>query len=347
MNSEERLLIELMKGSKEKTLYKKVNWKKFIGLCSYHRIIHFAIQKLNARNVPDETIKELKEINKWIASKNLVLNKELLLLSKELEKKSIPFIVFKGMALNNLIYFKSFSRISSDIDVLIKEKDYEKIKSVLEKKGYSWSSYGLWKGKTHLQHFPIIKKKLNELTVGFEFHRELFFPENCFSIDLNEFWKNSKKINSINVPSNEDSIIIAVLSSVYHNNFHGIIEALIDVKNILPKGVNETKLKEKTIKYNAVEPMIYFNELLKEVFGLEVKEITKLEKVSDKRKLEYLRKNNLPKILEVKKGFARDLDEMKNMLYWTKNFKQKISTVLYLSVMRRIWKIKEFKLSAD
>jgi hypothetical protein len=352
MNStEEQLLIELIKGKEKKESYKNIDWNKFINLCQYHRITGFIQKKLDKNLVPKKEIKKLKEMNRKIALLNLILNNEMLLLFEELEKKKINAMAFKGMALNCTLYHKSFSRVSSDIDLLIKEKDFFEIKEIAEKKKYRTDSVLLWKKTPKIiknasfslfaQHFPVMEKKINGIKCMIELHKELFFPVNSFSVDLNEIWNDSKKEKTVLVPSNEDTIIIAVLSAVYQHNFYGMIEALIDVKNILAKKIDYKKLNEKTVKYNAMEPMIYFNELLKEAFGTEIKGINELETIADKKKLSFLRKNSLEKLVKPKSGFTAKTEKMKSRFYWAESLKQKFLVFFFVLILSGIWKIKK------
>ncbi|MFH1895057.1 MAG: nucleotidyltransferase family protein [archaeon] len=353
MNSrEEKLLIELLKEKDTKDAYKNINWKTFIELCYYHRITGFVSKKINKDLAPKKFLEELQETNKKIVLKNVVLNKEMISLFAELERKKIDVIALKGMALNQLLYPESFSRVSSDIDFLIKEKDYPKIKKVMKEKKFMSASASLWEKMPsflrnllfgpfyqNYQHFPAMTKKVNGFNCILEPHRKLFFPVNCFSIDLDEVWKNSRKIKSIQIPGNEDLTIIAVLSTVYQHAFYGMFEALVDVKNLLPK-INYKKLKEKTIKYNAIEPMIYFNELLKEVFDEEMGGIKELEKNSDKKRLSYLRKNSLEKTVKIKNHLFYNFRKTKTRFYWTRNLQEKIRAVFFVFIMPILWKTK-------
>ena len=341
MNPEEKLLIKLIQGSLEEKAYKNINWENFVKLCVYHRITSFVYQKLNKRLVPEKELKKLQNISKKTALCNLILNKELLSFSEEMKRKKIDFIVLKGMALNNTVYSKSFSRNSRDIDLLVKEKDYAEIKKALEKKGFVSGFFGLWKDKPFVQHYPAIKKEINGIQCVFELHNTIFFPVNSFSIDLNEMWNDSEKINKIKILGKEDSLIVAVLSAVYQHGFERIPEAIIDAKKLSEK-TDGQKLKEKTIKYNAIEPMVYFNELMKEIFGTEIIGAGELEGVADKKKLSFLRKYSIEKIIQKKSPFSLKIELIKNRFYWTKGLKQKARVLFFVLIFPAFWRLKEF-----
>ncbi len=341
MKPEEKLLIESIKGIPKKEFYEKVDWNEFADLCDYHRAACFIRKNLNEKLVPQNALEKIKGMCIRTVSKNMILNKEMLLIFKEMGRKKIDFMAIKAMALNNMLYPKNFLRASADIDFLIREKDFPETKILLERKGYSSDSFGTWTKKLYIQHFPAMIKKINKQKVLVEVHKELFFPANCFSIDLEEIWKDSQKINSVVVPSNEDALIIAVVSSTYQHMFYGALESFIDIKNLILKKIDYKKLKEKTVKYNVIEPMVYFNELFIEMFGKEIKGIKEMEKDCDKQKLAYLRKNSLEKIVNIKIIHNIHKNKIKHRLFWAKGLRQKAKAFFFAAVMPIAWGIKK------
>ncbi|MFH1694939.1 MAG: nucleotidyltransferase family protein [Candidatus Micrarchaeota archaeon] len=335
---EEKLLLNLIKGGTGKKDY-DVNWSEFIELCAYHKISPLILEKINRQLMPKKELQKLRNSCKKTVLLNMILNKELFSLKKETEKKGIEFIAIKGTALNNLLYSKTFSRVSSDIDLLIKEKDYREIRKILEKKGFKSDSFGLWKNNLFAQHYPGIRKEINGFTCLIELHKKIVFPVNCFSVDLKEIWKDSQELNGMKIPGNEDIIIIAVLSSVYQHCFQGIFREINDVQKLLEK-IDEKKLEEKAEKYSVLEPLIYFNELMEKVSGKKIKGIKELEKKADKKKMKYLRKNSLEKILEKKSPLKLKIEIIKTRFYWTKNLRQKIKVLFFAVVFPLMWKIR-------
>jgi len=347
MNPEEKLLIELIKGKAKQNSYKNIDWNKFTDLCFYHKISQFIYDKFDKSIVPKKTLDKFKEKNRQITIENMILEKEAKGLFREFERKEIEYIAFKGIALNHWLYPESFSRQSSDIDFLIKEKEYKKAFESCKKKGFKGHAFNAWKkipfkeklfGRfySNQQHFPLMEKN-EKIRVVIEPHKKLFFPVNCFRINYEELWADSVKINSIRIPGKEDSIIISVLSAVYQHAFYGIFEALIDVQNMLKQKPDLKKLKEKTIKYNITEPMIYFNELTKEFFGTEIKELKGIK--TNKNKMDYLRKKtaSLTK-MPAKNPFFFDLQKMRVRLYFTENLMQKIKVIFFVLFVSGIWK---------
>ncbi len=250
------------------------------------------------------------------------------------------------MALNNFIYPESFLRVSSDIDFLIKEKEYSEIKKTTEKKGFKESNFWLWEKQLFYHHYPILEKNVNGLNCMIEPHKELIFPVNPFEIDLKEIWRDRIEINDIFIPSIEDSLILTALSSVYQHNFYGMFEGLIDAKNLMKKNINYTKLKEKTEKYNVIEIMIYFNELIKEIFGNGIKGIKELEEKADKKKLDYLKEKSLEKIIKIQDKKEIDSEIIKNRFYWAKGIKQKTKVLIFVlnhKLLSAVWKIRKRK----
>ncbi len=341
MNSkEEKLLIELMKGTAKEESYKSIDWKQFILLCYYNKVTYFIQEKLDKKFVPKEAIEKLRNINRETISFNMLLNNEMLSLSRELEKQKIEFLALKGMALNNSIYSENFCRFASDIDLLIKEENYFQIKEILEKKSYSSALFGFWNGKLVHQHYPYLTKKIQQKKIVFELHKDLFFTHNCFSINQKKIWNDSQKIDSLRIPCNEDLLIFAVISFVYQHYFTGVFQALIDAKNLSEK-IDETKLKQKVIEYNVTEIIVWFNELMKEVFGTEIKGIKELEQKADKKKLDYLRKKNLQWLVAKRNLTEIKLIKLRNFFFWTKGLKQKLKVLFFALIVPNWWKIKK------
>ena len=104
MAPEEKLLLEIIKGKASEKSYKGIDWKEFTELSGYHRIIPFVNENIGKTLVPEKASEKLKEKSREIALRNLILDRELKELAGELEKQGIKFIVFKGMALNNILW---------------------------------------------------------------------------------------------------------------------------------------------------------------------------------------------------------------------------------------------------
>lgn len=346
MSPEEKLLTGIIKGKTKENLCKNINWNKFTELCFYHRINSFVYSKLE-KIAPEKTLEEFREKNRQTTIQNMVLEKEAKELFNEFERKKIEYIAFKGIALNHWIYSKNYLRQSSDIDVLIKEKEYEKAVKACSEKGFKAHAFNAWKKipfrkkifnafYSNLQHFPLMEKT-KKTRIVIELHKQLFFPLNSFTINYTEIRGDSVEVNGMKMPGKEDSIIISVLSAVYQHAFYGIFEALIDVQNIIKLKPDFNKLKGKTIKYNAIEAMAYFNELTKEFFGTEIKGLNEIQ--PDKNKMNKLRKNTESFVKKKSENaFFYDLKKTRIRLIFAENLKQKIQIIFFALIVSWAWK---------
>ena len=118
-----------------------------------------------------------------------------------LDEVKIPYLFFKGLALSHY-YPEAYLRLSSDIDLLIKEEDREKIEKSLFNKGYALSM-----------------KQLNEwiYTKGdivVEVHTQLVHPSDVnpqVSAYFNELTRQLFKQNGSKHLSNEDFFVYQIV----------------------------------------------------------------------------------------------------------------------------------------
>ena len=89
-----------------------------------HEIIEHGLAPILALKSNSTT---LQKANLLEQSKYLNWQEKAKVLFEELNNKNIKFIVFKGFAYSFLLYDQSHIRPYSDIDILVKESDYEPV----------------------------------------------------------------------------------------------------------------------------------------------------------------------------------------------------------------------------
>ncbi|MFH1612187.1 MAG: nucleotidyltransferase family protein, partial [bacterium] len=186
---------------------------------------------------------------------------------KELEKilklnNNIEIIVLKGIPLTEFIYGNIGLRCIGDIDLLVQEKDLEKIKKNLLDFGFKISGYSTENFyRSYHKHFHFTKELENGQKILLEIHWNIVKKNEPFKIDLEEIWKNkiSLKNNSVSISvfSLEDAILYADLHLYQHN--YSYICFLCDLSEILNFGKDKInwekvlllakKSKLKTITY--------------------------------------------------------------------------------------------------
>ena len=104
-----------------------------IGGFFYHLYINKVFQKLN---IPSKIAEDWKKT----AGKNSLVNSindaEAMWFGDLLDKNKIDHIFFKGISTRRHCYDNDYIKYSTDIDLLIKQKDYERVKAILLKNSY-------------------------------------------------------------------------------------------------------------------------------------------------------------------------------------------------------------------
>jgi hypothetical protein len=125
---------------KAKKQFKTEYLEDFYTLSQKHDVSHLLAHVLfNEGMIPrDSSFFEKLKKSQLLAGYRFERNlKEKETLSRVLKEAEIPFVLLKGAVISEL-YPKPWMRTSSDIDVLVKEKDFDKARTVLsEKCGYT------------------------------------------------------------------------------------------------------------------------------------------------------------------------------------------------------------------
>ena len=153
-----------------------INFEKLITLTSGHLMLpalFFNIQKKKAAYLfPEDFIAYIKSIYAINKARNEILLDEAKELSELLVENNIKHIFLKGTALLLSNVFEDIGeRMMCDIDLIIRHKDEEKIKKVLEKNKYFNQRSGNLNEFFKPQHLPRLLHK-NKI-IGIEIHTEL------------------------------------------------------------------------------------------------------------------------------------------------------------------------------
>lgn len=115
----------------------RIDTAYLMQLLDEHRL-ELALYPLLKRAVP-----ELKEVLNTLQSRchallqlNLQQQKVLLAMAKQLQEDNIPYVVLKGLLLNQQLYGDQCKRRSKDIDILVAKKDFNKANDSLIKQGF-------------------------------------------------------------------------------------------------------------------------------------------------------------------------------------------------------------------
>ena len=177
---EEKFLVNILYRPESEILngvdINNINFEKLITLASGHLMLpalFFNIQKKKASYLfPEDFIAYIKSIYAINKARNEILLDEAKELSELLVENNIKHIFLKGTALLLSNVFEDIGeRMMCDIDLIIRHKDEEKIKKVLEKNNYFNPRSDNLNEFFKPQHLPRLLHK-NKI-IGIEIHTEL------------------------------------------------------------------------------------------------------------------------------------------------------------------------------
>lgn len=119
-------------------LNKKLDWVKIAGILLNHRLggyFFFGLDEQQKKKVPREIIRALELLVLGQTIRQKELNPEIEKISERLERTDIRYAGLKGVIFGTEIYPIGIRR-SNDIDILVYEKDLDKLDHVLRELGY-------------------------------------------------------------------------------------------------------------------------------------------------------------------------------------------------------------------
>ena len=126
-------------GDLQEISHRDLDWEYLIELALFHRVfplLYKNIKKHIPETLPDNALKQLKNICMQNGARNLFLVSNLFSVLELFEKHNIPALSFKGPALTENIYGNVTLRSFSDLDILISRTDLNKAVLVLQEQGF-------------------------------------------------------------------------------------------------------------------------------------------------------------------------------------------------------------------
>jgi len=136
--SHERLMLSLLRGgAHSRADFAEAQSGPFLELCRQHRVTGLVYQQAVRDPAGAEAILPgLREVTRKTLVDNLVLLKALQDVASALSEEGIGFVVLKGASLLGLVYPEIQMRPMTDVDLLIREKDWPKVGDTLQSRGY-------------------------------------------------------------------------------------------------------------------------------------------------------------------------------------------------------------------
>ena len=170
------------------------DWKNFSYYINRHGLTSLFIEKTRQVNIdiPEHGKNLLIQSAKKIITRNLYIISVLSELKTFFDNDNIPFILFKGTALSQLLYDNPCLRHSVDIDLLMRPHDADKARNILLNKGAV--EYGNVQHKFIIENMPH-DKPLYFKNVLIEIHSKLYSGKKQYTFTNTSTWLNTIDIN--------------------------------------------------------------------------------------------------------------------------------------------------------
>ena len=201
-------------------------WDSFVKIGSSHYIIPLLYYKLKERGylklLNDQLVSYLEEIFNQNLKRNESLVEEVYEISKVLSDNNVDHVFLKGAALLKSLYSEKVGvRMLGDIDILVKEKDIEKVEQLFVSLNYS-----------SLHEFNFCERHISRLindkkVFGIEFHTQLI-ERSSKDLVANDFFIRKQKNKQI--PSYNDLLFHIILS--YQKDDFGSMHASFSFRTL-------------------------------------------------------------------------------------------------------------------
>jgi hypothetical protein len=215
-----------------------LNWDVIFKLSLKHRItplLYYHLHtSINDINIPKNLIYNFKNEYETNLVRNKSLYKELYNLIDKFNTYDIDVLVLKGPVLSKLVYPSLGVRCMHDIDIIIKEDDWDKVKDLFFASGYRLPDT-----------LPELTSK--DIARYVQYFRQIeFFRDKCIPVEIHFrlfnmgilkseqwLWQNTSVLESIKIPSPE----ILLLHLCIHANTHNFCSLMLfcDIGAVIDK----------------------------------------------------------------------------------------------------------------
>ncbi|MDD6646046.1 MAG: nucleotidyltransferase family protein [Oscillospiraceae bacterium] len=133
-----KLLASLIKSETPPKPTFDLDWEKFFEFCKSHKVENMVYSQLKNLNlVPKETLEKFGGANACMCvaeAKQEILSQKIF---SAFEREKVSYLPLKGIVIKKLYPVENY-RTSNDVDILVKQKDFQKAEKVLQELGYSF-----------------------------------------------------------------------------------------------------------------------------------------------------------------------------------------------------------------
>jgi hypothetical protein len=207
----------------EKILQEKLSWDEVLQKANYHGlapILYHALSKFSHNGkIPEKVLNSLQLAHKQTTYFNINLLKVLDLILKVFNENGLSVIVLKGAILADQVYNNIALRPMSDIDLLVRREEMDRIDKLLNNMGYRPQPLHKWclKEENYVTYYHLEE-------ISLDIHCELFhsrsFLQSFLPLTSAVLWKDAKPITVNNhhalILSNETNLLYLCLHMARH-----------------------------------------------------------------------------------------------------------------------------------
>lgn len=253
----------------EQLLNNPINWAEVIETSNRHTIlplIYYNLNKIEPKaSIPPDTLFILKNSYYSNIDRNTKLWKEFSSTLKSINDAGLKVILLRGIIFIEELYHNLGLRAMTDIDILIKENEIAKVKTVLLQSDYTESSEGFPEKyyKRYQTEYVFTKKISSNQFLCLEIHKALV-PPRPYKIILPCLWKKAQEktlySQRVSFLSWEDTFFSLVLHLRRHSR-RSSLKYIVDIAELLNTNGNELDWPYivKSAKDNHIITSIYFS----------------------------------------------------------------------------------------
>lgn len=205
-----------------------IDWNKAIEISRHQQILPFLYHNLNGLNlqnfVPKDIFAAMKNDYYSNLLRNSLIEKEIFSILEATNKENIIIIPFRGFGLIQAVYHNSALRTMVDIDILAKEEDFPRIKTIFIQLGYQENA-----------DIVFSKKLSSSQSLVIEIHYGLA-PARPYKVNLPYLWERTQeKITNgqrLACLSPEDTFLSLVLHLRRHTR-RLTLKFIVDIAELL------------------------------------------------------------------------------------------------------------------
>jgi hypothetical protein len=180
----------------EQLLQQPMDWQRFLNLCWWHRVRPLAYRHLQSQPagvVPPAVLEAFAKQARELEERNERLINMLGHVSGLFERSSIPMLVFKGPTLAITAYGDLNLRECGDLDMLIREADFPKVKEMLIADGFDC----VWDQVDSERKRQLFACEFQRDGVELDVHWHLAPKWHNYEVDFDRLWESGSSIGEV------------------------------------------------------------------------------------------------------------------------------------------------------